>query len=54
MDLGLKGKGALAAASSAGIGRAVAEARAAEGADLVICGQVPSGLLGEGTTEVRV
>lgn len=37
MDLGLKGKVALAAASSAGIGRAVAEALAAEGADLVIC-----------------
>ena len=37
MDLGLKGKVALAAASSEGIGRAVAEALAAEGADLVIC-----------------
>ncbi|MGW8267075.1 MAG: SDR family oxidoreductase [Longimicrobiales bacterium] len=37
MDLGLKGKAALAAASSGGIGRAVAEALAAEGADLVIC-----------------
>jgi len=37
MDLGLKGKVALAAASSAGIGRAVADALAAEGADLVIC-----------------
>jgi 3-oxoacyl-[acyl-carrier protein] reductase len=37
MDLGLKGKVALAAASSAGLGRAVAEALAAEGADLVIC-----------------
>jgi 3-oxoacyl-[acyl-carrier protein] reductase len=37
MDFGLKGKVALAAASSAGIGRAVAEALAAEGADLVIC-----------------
>lgn len=37
MDLGLKGKVALAAASSQGIGRAVAEALAAEGADLVIC-----------------
>ena len=37
MDLGLKGKVALATASSEGIGRAVAEALAAEGADLVIC-----------------
>lgn len=37
MDFGLKGKVALAAASSAGIGRAVAEALAAEGADLVVC-----------------
>ena len=37
MDLGLKGKVALAAASSQGIGRSVAEALAAEGADLVIC-----------------
>ncbi len=37
MDLGLKGKVALAAASSEGIGRAVAEALAREGADLVIC-----------------
>jgi 3-oxoacyl-[acyl-carrier protein] reductase len=37
MDLGLKGKVALAAASSAGLGRAVAEALAAEGADLVMC-----------------
>jgi 3-oxoacyl-[acyl-carrier protein] reductase len=37
MDLGLRGKVALAAASSEGLGRAVAEALAAEGADLVIC-----------------
>jgi len=37
MDLGLKGKVALAAASSEGIGRAIAEALAREGADLVIC-----------------
>jgi len=37
MDLGLRGRIALAAASSEGIGRAVAEALAAEGADLVIC-----------------
>lgn len=37
MDLGLKGKVGLAAASSAGIGRAVAEALASEGMDLVMC-----------------
>lgn len=37
MDLGLRGRVALASASSEGIGRAVAEALAAEGADLVIC-----------------
>ena len=37
MDLGLRGKVALAAASSEGIGRAIAEVLAVEGADLVIC-----------------
>ncbi len=37
MDLGLKGKVALVAASSKGLGRAVAEELAAEGAHLVIC-----------------
>jgi len=37
MDLGLKGKVALAAASSEGLGRAIAEALAREGADLVVC-----------------
>ena len=37
MDLGLKGKVGLAAASSAGLGLAVAEAMAAEGMDLVMC-----------------
>jgi 3-oxoacyl-[acyl-carrier protein] reductase len=37
MDLGLRGKVGLAAASSAGIGRAIAEALAVEGMDLVIC-----------------
>ncbi|MCJ7627751.1 MAG: SDR family oxidoreductase [Longimicrobiales bacterium] len=35
----MKGKIGLAAASSAGIGRAVAEALAAEGMDLVMCGR---------------
>lgn len=37
MDLGLKGKVALVAASSKGLGRAVAEELAAEGAHLVMC-----------------
>ncbi len=39
MDLGLKGKVALVAASSRGLGRAVAEELAAEGAALIICGR---------------
>ena len=37
MDLGLVGKVALVAASSRGLGRAVAEELAAEGCDLVLC-----------------
>lgn len=37
MDLGLKGRVALVAASSRGLGRAVAEELGAEGADLVMC-----------------
>ena len=37
MDLGLKGKVALVAASSRGLGRAVAEELAAEGCHLVMC-----------------
>ena len=37
MDLGLKGRVALVAASSKGLGRAVAEELAAEGCDLVMC-----------------
>jgi len=44
MDFGLRGKVALAAASSAGIGRAIAKALAAEGADLVMCGRRPEPL----------
>jgi len=44
MDFGLKGKVALAAASSAGLGRAVAEALASEGMDLVICSRRPESL----------
>lgn len=37
MDLGLKGRVALVAASSRGLGRAIAEELAAEGADLLLC-----------------
>ena len=37
MDLGLKGKVAVVAAASRGLGRAVAEELAAEGASLVLC-----------------
>jgi 3-oxoacyl-[acyl-carrier protein] reductase len=37
MDLGIKGKVALVAAASQGLGRAVAEELAAEGASLVLC-----------------
>src|SRR5258708_15246666 len=37
MDLGLRGKVALVAAASQGLGRAVAEELAAEGASLVLC-----------------
>src|SRR5437867_7173331 len=37
MDLGLREKVALVAAASKGLGRAVADELAAEGADLVIC-----------------
>ena len=37
MDLGLKGKVALVAAASTGLGRAVAEELAAEGSSLILC-----------------
>ncbi len=42
MDLGLKDKVALVAAGSRGLGRAVAEELAAEGAWLVLCAREPS------------
>ncbi len=59
MDLGLRGRTALVAASSKGLGRAVAEALGAEGANLVLCAR-GEGALREtaeairGATGVRV
>lgn len=44
MDLGLKGKVALVAAASKGLGRAIAEELAAEGATLGICARGEAGL----------
>jgi 3-oxoacyl-[acyl-carrier protein] reductase len=44
MDLGLKDKVALVAAASQGLGRAVAEELAAEGASLVLCARNPQTL----------
>jgi len=44
MDLGLKGKVALVAAASRGLGRAVAEELAAEGASLILCARQPEPL----------
>ena len=46
MDLGLKGKVALVAGSSTGLGRAVAGALAAEGTSLVICARGEERLAG--------
>jgi 3-oxoacyl-[acyl-carrier protein] reductase len=45
MDLGLRGKVALVAASSQGLGRAIAEELAAEGASLVMCARGEAALL---------
>lgn len=51
MDLGLKGKTALVAASSRGLGRAVADELANEGVDLVICART-AGPLEEARQEI--
>lgn len=45
MDLGLKGRVALVAAASKGLGRAVAEELATEGADLIICARTVEPLM---------
>ena len=52
MDLGLNGKVALVAASSKGLGRAVADTLAAEGCDLVLCAR-GEGALAETAAAIR-
>ena len=49
MDLGLRDKAALVAASSSGLGRAVADELAAEGAQLVMCARRAAALRGAAT-----
>ena len=44
MDLGIRGRVAIVAASSRGLGKAVAEALAAEGAHLALCARNPAPL----------
>jgi 3-oxoacyl-[acyl-carrier protein] reductase len=44
MDLGIEGRVALVGGSSRGLGRAVADALAAEGCDLVLCAREPESL----------
>jgi len=44
MDLGLKGKAIVVTGGSRGIGLAIAEACAAEGSDVAICGRTPAHL----------
>ena len=43
MDLGLRGRVAIVAAASKGLGRAVAEELAREGAEVAICSRNPDG-----------
>lgn len=53
MDLGLRGRPAIVAASSRGLGRAVAEELAREGADVVMCARNESALR-EAADAIRV
>src|SRR5262245_1709912 len=48
MDTGLQGKVALVAAASQGLGRAIAEGLAAEGANLTLCARGEEALVGTG------
>lgn len=52
MDLGIRGKIALVSASSRGLGRAIAEELAAEGANLVVCAR-GEGALRKTADEIR-
>lgn len=52
MDLGLKGRGVIVAASSEGIGRAAAEAFAREGAQVAMCARTEQTLL-EAAEQIR-
>lgn len=51
MDLGIRGKGALVCAGSRGIGKACAEALAAEGAQVAVCAR-DAAVLGESAREI--
>ena len=53
MDLGIKGRTALITASSTGIGKAVAEALAAEGCNIAICSRTKTTLI-ETAREVKL
>lgn len=53
MDLGLKGRGVIVAASSQGIGRATAEAFAREGAQVAMCARTAKTLLAA-ADEIRI
>ena len=46
MDLGIRGKTAIVAASSKGIGKAVAQKFAEEGCNVVICSRTKNDLIG--------
>lgn len=52
MELGLKGRGVIVAASSEGIGRATAEAFAREGAQVAMCARTEK-TLGEAAEQIR-